>query len=153
MEAWMKEKVNWLLENATPNGECLICHLTPNAKGYCNVSFGRQIKWRVHRLVCHVLNGPVESDVLVRHTCDTRSCINPAHLITGTSQDNTNDMITRGRAKLVNPRQDHIYRDDIIRLYKEGLSRQEIAQRLLISVNTVWNYISPKGPYYVGSIN
>ena len=153
MEEWMKQKVDWLLENAIPEGDCLICHLVPNLKGYCNVSFGRQIKWRAHRLVCHVVNGPIESDILVRHTCDTRSCINPAHLITGSAQDNTNDMITRGRAKLVNPRCDNIYRDDIIRLYKEGLSRQEIAQQLLISANTVWNYISPKGANYVGSID
>ena len=36
-------------------------------------------------------------DFLVRHSCDTRACVNPDHLLLGTPQDNSNDMKERNR--------------------------------------------------------
>lgn len=34
---------------------------------------------------------------VVRHTCDNPRCINPAHLLAGTQQDNMQDRLSRGR--------------------------------------------------------
>lgn len=54
----------------------------------------------MHRVIYsnHYLNGErIQSHILVRHKCDNRRCINPEHLELGTPQDNTNDMISRGR--------------------------------------------------------
>lgn len=36
--------------------------------------------------------------MLIRHTCDTRACVEPTHLLLGTHLDNNHDMIERGRA-------------------------------------------------------
>ena len=36
-------------------------------------------------------------DVKIRHICDTPSCINPSHLLSGSNEDNAQDMIKRGR--------------------------------------------------------
>ena len=41
--------------------------------------------------------GPIPPDLLVRHKCDVRNCVNPDHLEVGTTQDNSNDMVERGR--------------------------------------------------------
>lgn len=38
------------------------------------------------------------ADVVVRHRCDNRGCINPEHLETGSKADNSADMVERGRS-------------------------------------------------------
>lgn len=139
--AWVKEKVEWLIANAIPDGECLICHLVPNGKGYCPVSFGRAVKTRAHRIVYFVCNPTEDQSQMVLHTCDRRNCIRPEHLFAGTARDNTDDMIAKGRAKFIQPRTDHIYRDKILELNSQGLSMQSIADKLYISKSTVWNYL------------
>lgn len=141
-------KADWLLRSAYENDECLICHLEPNQKGYSNVSFGRKNRMRAHRLVYLVRHPNTDPDMIIMHTCDVRSCINPNHLVAGTPKENTADMISKGRDKFIQPRTDHAHRNDIIKLRNEGRSDDEIAFLLGISKSTVWNYTSLKGPYH-----
>jgi hypothetical protein len=146
----IERKAKELLSKATKVGDCWLCHLAPSTKGYCNVSFGRAVKIQAGRVVLFAIEPDMPHELLALHTCDNRRCIRPDHLFSGTAQNNTDDMIAKGRDKLVQPRTDHRYRDDILKLQAEGLNRFEIAEKLFISPNTVWNYISPRGPYYVG---
>lgn len=58
---------------------------------------GKQVG--VHRIIFEIVNDCILSkDILVRHKCDNPPCWNPEHLQRGTSQDNSNDMKTRGRS-------------------------------------------------------
>jgi uncharacterized protein (DUF433 family) len=43
----------------------------------------------------HFHNVELTSDILVRHRCDNRICVNPNHLEEGTKQQNIQDMIDR----------------------------------------------------------
>lgn len=55
---------------------------------------------KAHRLAYCEANGKSLSDiqnVVVRHKCDNRKCLNPAHLNLGTNADNTQDRHIRGR--------------------------------------------------------
>lgn len=50
-----------------------------------------------HRVAWMLANGPIPRGGVVRHTCDNPPCVNPAHLLIGTRQDNIQDMVDRRR--------------------------------------------------------
>ena len=51
----------------------------------------------LHRFIYEYYVGEIEEGLILRHTCDNNMCINPDHLLTGTHQDNIDDMVKRGR--------------------------------------------------------
>jgi hypothetical protein len=52
---------------------------------------------KAHRIVFAHLHGPIPAGMKVCHTCDTPSCVNPAHLFLGTDKDNQDDALRKGR--------------------------------------------------------
>lgn len=52
---------------------------------------------RAHRVSYFLFNGPIIDSQLVLHKCDNPLCVNPEHLFLGTSKENTDDMIAKGR--------------------------------------------------------
>lgn len=50
-----------------------------------------------HRLSYAHHNGPIPAGALICHKCDTRLCINPAHLFAGSHADNHDDMRSKRR--------------------------------------------------------
>ena len=60
------------------------------------------ITQRAHRAAYEAFIGNIPADLWVCHTCDIRSCCNPAHLFLGTRQDNINDAMVKGRLKGLN---------------------------------------------------
>lgn len=50
-----------------------------------------------HRVAYEAYHGPIPNGMVVRHTCDNPSCINPDHLLVGTQADNAADRTARGR--------------------------------------------------------
>ena len=66
--------------------------------GYGATHIGRKYTL-AHRASWVWLRGDIPDGMFVCHRCDNPRCCNPAHLFVGTAQDNTDDMLAKGRAR------------------------------------------------------
>ena len=84
-----------------PNTGCWLWGGSENKKGYGNtkkMTIDGHLLRGSHRIAYYLYNGVFDYKLLVCHTCDTPSCVNPKHLFLGTVQENTEDMRKKGRA-------------------------------------------------------
>ena len=88
-----------------------------------------------------------------RHTCDNPACVNPAHLVAGTTQDNVNDMWSRKRATVQLRRgvsQTQAKLDDSAaaeiraKWAAGGVKQRELAAEFGVSQRMIWNVIHGK---------
>ena len=66
------------------------------ANGYGQVKING-IPTLIHRVSYEHNVGPIPEGLVIRHTCDNPPCMNPKHLIPGTSAQNNQDRQDRGR--------------------------------------------------------
>ncbi len=89
---------------------------------------------RAHQLAWVMMNGPIPENMLVCHTCDNPSCVNPSHLFLGTCNDNVQDMMRKGRYRSgAKPNPDT---EAIIKLHKVKSSK-EVAKEFNCSFSLV----------------
>lgn len=81
--------------NATDE-DCWLWKAAKDSCGYGRMSVNNTNS-TMHRLSFELHKGSIPSGMLVCHTCDTPSCVNPSHLFLGTEKDNMRDMKSKGR--------------------------------------------------------
>jgi hypothetical protein len=108
-----------------------------SVRGYIQIK-ENGVAMYAHRLMYEGVYGKIPSDVVVRHTCDVRNCVNPNHLIKGSRQDNIDDMMNRGRFKFETVQDTTI--STCLFLLKEGVSQRDIGISLGISQRQVSRY-------------
>lgn len=64
--------------------------------GYGQIRVGRKMK-SAHRVSYELYVGPIPEAMHMCHSCDVKSCVRPSHLFPGTDQENTDDMMAKGR--------------------------------------------------------
>ena len=67
-----------------------------NLQGYGRLRHEGKFKKASH-LFYELYRGEIPQGMIIRHTCDNPSCVNPQHLLLGTHSDNMRDMVSRGR--------------------------------------------------------
>lgn len=72
------------------------CWTCGKGNGYARLTFNGK-SYSAHRLSYVLYNGIPPTGRIIRHRCDTPSCIRPGHLLAGTHKENSNDMIQRAR--------------------------------------------------------
>lgn len=80
--------------------ECIDHGKLGNAGGYASCYIEKGKYSMLHRVAYAKKAGVSLSDIanrVVRHTCDNPRCVNPDHLLIGTSSDNSRDCVERGR--------------------------------------------------------
>jgi hypothetical protein len=76
--------------------DCIEWSLSKDKNGYGKTKLNGK-SMQAHRLAWIAYNGDIPHNLLVCHSCDNPSCINPNHLFLGTSQDNMTDKMKKGR--------------------------------------------------------
>lgn len=98
MKAYLKLDYSYFEQRSKLNPEtgCIEWALHINMGGYGTLKHNRK-QQMAHRASWERLNGPIPNGKIVCHKCDNRKCINPDHLFLGTTQDNVNDKMQKGR--------------------------------------------------------
>jgi hypothetical protein len=154
---WSKVDTNGPVPPHRPElGPCWEWRGATMDKGYGHLRTGGRGTPHVysHRLAWEIANGPVPEGLWVLHACDNRPCCRPSHLFLGTAQDNTADMMAKGRGRSgpggpggvppclrgsANPLAK--LTDSAVRemrsLHAEGVSQRRLAVRFGVSKSTV----------------
>ena len=117
--------------------------------GYGQIKVGKRM-WNTHRLMWTLWNKKkIPDGMVVRHTCiGNRKCINPDHLLIGTSWDNVHDMLRQGR--FVGRRPDtRMFSNDQVREIRrirseQGLSYRKLSKMFNVGGGPIWQIINGK---------
>lgn len=107
-------------------------------KGAVN-SGGYPVTWYQGKVVyAHRRAVNAEEGVVVRHICDNPLCVNPDHLIKGTSAENSADMVAKGRqAKGEDCGNSKLTEEEVIAIRCSHLTSRQLAKLFNISKTNV----------------
>lgn len=100
---------------------------------------GSREKKLAHRLSYESKHGAIPRGLVVRHKCDTPSCVNPSHLETGTRKDNARDCCVRGRTGKTTLSEADVI--GIRKAYVSGTSHKALCSRFAVSKTAMQDII------------
>lgn len=125
-----------------PNTGCWFWSGAVDADGYGGFYFNYIIE-KAHRFSYMTFRGEIPPSMIVCHSCDQPSCVNPDHLFLGTYLDNRNDMLKKGRGRIIKgesvglSKLTEIQVIEIRRLGSEGMRGSEISKKFDVTTSTI----------------
>ena len=104
-----------------------------NQSGYGMVHY-RGRSQLAHRIAYQIYIGKIPQGICVLHACDNRICCNPAHLWLGDNNNNTQDMVGKGRHhKRLTREQIDLALEEL----KKGRTQASIAEELKVTRSAI----------------
>lgn len=125
-----KKKIEYIIDD-----ECFICTSHAKSPSGCYKVKRNGVNYDLHKWIYLSLNGVIEGSLVIRHTCNNKSCINPSHLILGTKSDNAIDFVKSGDEK--NVLSEEVVLDIKKDLKENKLKSYEIAEKYCIKPSHV----------------
>ena len=115
-------------------------------KGYGEIRLNNKT-WRAHILSYRLFNTDYKQGLCVRHKCDNPGCVNPKHLELGTTQQNTQDRVDRGRSAIGSRNgKAKLTAEDVLEireLYTTGnYTHKQLAEQFNIGRNGIWSILN-----------
>lgn len=116
---------------------------------------GKCVGILAHRVSYELSGREIEDGLIVCHSCDNPSCVNPSHLWMGTDADNSKDKVSKNRhtkgsdawiAKLSESQIPEIYK-----LYSDGWTQSEIGAKFEVSPKVISSILTGKSWKHVQS--
>ena len=128
------EKAFW--EKVTRSDNCWEWQAGKDKDGYGRFRY-RGEKRQAHRVSWELMTGQEPTDCVL-HSCDNPSCVKPDHLSIGTTQENTRQMVNRGRHNTRRLDPNKVKRARKL-LTNKKITQEKIAKMLNISAGSVSN--------------
>jgi hypothetical protein len=130
--------------NVHKGERCWIWTAAKHRYGYgaCGKDYGDT---RAHRAAWMLTNGPIPKGKVICHKCETKLCVNPAHLFLGTQADNMADNKAKGKSHYGERAWNVKLTDALVlemRSLKGTATMRELAERYGVSQPTVWHVLS-----------
>jgi hypothetical protein len=117
-----------------PDGQCWEWQGTKDKDGYGKMCHdGKHV--RGHRVSYQIHIGEIPKGMMVCHTCDNPSCVNPSHLFVGTNRENMIDMVHKERGPLQKLNPNDVL--EIRRQLADGFGAEDIAVKFNVHPYTI----------------
>ena len=121
-----------LLRKVTEGPECHVHSGSLGSHGYPQATGMNGRSGPAHRVRWELERGPIPTELVVRHTCNNKLCVNFAHLSLGTHRDNMDDMSRAGHPNR------KLSAEEVVQARTLPGSQAHVGRLLGVSQKTIW---------------